>query len=177
MKLKNQLSYCNMIKKCFLVINHPIQDGAVAGDGSLCLNNIVNDQLIITYSHFFIVHEKGLGKYVMTCPFAQILWMEIYMWKKGLGIFPFSTEISICKAHANSQDNLSSKLTSRNTIWLQNTKKSNCIHMVAWRFSTIFNNGPRSKILSTNLKQIEPWIGHFFTLIFFCEVRWACLEA
>jgi hypothetical protein len=51
---------------------------------------------------------------------------------------------------------LNSKLTSRKTIWLQNTKKSNCIHMVAWRFNTIFNNGPRSKILSTNLKQIEP---------------------
>jgi len=104
-----------MIKKCFLVINHLIQDGALVGDGSLCLNIIVGDRLIITYSHFSIVHIKGLGKYVMTCPFAQILSMEIHIWKKGLGIFPFSMEISICNTHANSQDNLSSKLTFRNT--------------------------------------------------------------
>jgi hypothetical protein len=88
--------------------------------------------------------------------FAQILSMEIHMWKKGLGIFPFSLKISICNTHANSQDNFSSKLTSRNTIWLQNTKNPNCTHMVAWRFRTIFDNGPRSKIPSTNLKQIEP---------------------
>ncbi len=150
------MSYCNMILKCFLVINHPIQHGALVGDGSLCLNNIVGDQLIITYNHFFIVHEKGLSKYVMTCPFAQMLSMEIHMWKKGLGIFPFSMEISICNTHSNSQDNLSSKLTSRNTIWSQNTKNPNCTHMIAWRFSTIFDNGPRSKILITNLKQTEP---------------------
>jgi hypothetical protein len=139
-----------------LLINHPIQHGALVGDGSLCLNNIVGDQLVIIYSHFFIVHEKGSGKYVMTCPSIQILSMEINMWKKGLGIFRFSAEISICNTHANSQDDLSSKLTSKNTIWLQNTKKPNCTHMVAWRFGTIFDNSPRSKILSTNLKQIEP---------------------
>ncbi len=145
-----------------MVINHLIQDGALVGVGSLCLNNIVGDRLIITYSHFSIVHIKGLGKYVMTCPFAQILSMEIHMWKKSLGIFPFSMEISICNTHANSQDNLSSKLTFRNTIWLQNTKKPNCTHMVAWRFSTIFKNGPRSKILNTNLKQIEPLNCTFF---------------
>lgn len=77
------------------------------------------------------------------------------MWKKGLGIFPFSMEISICNTYANSQDNLSSKLTSRNTIWLQNTKKLHCTHMVAWRFNTIFDNDPRSKIVRTNLKQTE----------------------
>lgn len=170
------MSYCNIIKKCFLVINHLIQDGALVGDGSLCLNNIVGDRLIITYSHFSIVHIKGLGKYVMTCPLAQILSMEIHMWKKGLGIFPFSMEISICNTYANSQDNLSSKLTSRNTIWLQNTKKLNCTHMVAWRFSTIFDNDPRSKILSTNLKQTEPLHWTFLHIKKNCEVQWACLK-
>ncbi len=150
-----------------MVINHLIQHGALVGHGSLCLNNIVGDQLIIIYRQFFIVHENGLGKYVMTCPFAQILSMEIHMWKKGLGIFPFSMEISICNTHANSQDNLSSKLTFRNIIWLQNTKKPNCTHMVAWRFNTIFNNGLGSKFLSTNLKQIEPLNCTFFHIKFF----------
>jgi len=41
------------------------------------------------------------------------------------------------------------------------------------------DKGPGTKSSGTNLKQIEPWIGPFFTLkeTFFSKVQWVCLKS
>ncbi len=46
------------------------------------------------------------------------------------------------------------------------------------RLRATLDKSPRIKSLGTNLKQIEPWIGPFFTLKkhFFAMIQWACLR-
>ncbi len=46
------------------------------------------------------------------------------------------------------------------------------------RLRATLDKSPRIKSLGTNLKQIEPWIGPFFTLKkhFFAMIQWVCLR-